>query len=88
MIGHGARSRENDHQSLVYTSDASTSASIIRRRSNTLIISAFCLRQINTLLRLRMLLALLLASLVKTRLYLSGEHCHKEKFAMFLMCTR
>ena len=56
--------------SLVFTSDASTCASNICRRSNALIISAFCLGQINTSLRLRtcMLLALVLASLVKTRL--------------------
>ena len=52
--------------SLVFTSDASTSASNIR--SNALIISAFCLGQINTLLCLCMLLMLVLASLVKTRL--------------------
>ena len=57
-------------QSLVFISDActNTSASNIRRRSNALFISDVCSRQINTLLRLRMLLALVLASLVKTRL--------------------
>ena len=34
--------------SLVFTSDACANASNIRRRSNALIISAFCLRQIST----------------------------------------
>ena len=52
--------------SLVFTGDAS--ASNIHRRSNALTISAFCLGQINALLRLRMFLALMLASLVNTRL--------------------
>ena len=49
--------------SLVFTCDASTSTSNIRRRNNVL----FCHKQkalmINALLRLRMLLALVLASL-------------------------